>query len=162
MSDDDRLYALIAEIEKSMSVLTRIEDYYAEYTTQSVEGDAPTRENRIVIAEMLANYYTCLETVFLRISQYFENDLSRDRWHHDLLDKMTLSIEGVRPRVLSEESHAALREIMRFRHFKRYYLEFEYDWDKLEFLCRKLDIARPAVRRDLDRLLAQLRAAGKS
>ena len=161
MSDDGGLYALIAEIEKSMSVLARMEDYYAEYLTHSVDDNAPTRENRIVIAEILANYYTCLETIFLRISQYFENGLSGERWHHDLLDKMTLSIEGVRPRVLSDESHAALREIMRFRHFKRYYLEFEYDWDKLHFLRRKLDIARPAVKRDLGQLLAQLRAAGE-
>jgi len=37
--------------------------------------------------------------------------------------------------VLFDESHAALREIMRFQHFKRYHLEFEYDWDKLQFLC---------------------------
>ena len=161
MSDDGGLYALIAEIEKSMSVLARMEDYYAEYLTHSVDDNAPTRENRIVIAEILANYYTCLETIFLRISQYFENGLSGERWHHDLLDKMTLSIEGVRPRVLSDECHAALREIMRFRHFKRYYPEFEYDWDKLQFLRRKLDIARPAVKRDLDRLLAKLRAAGE-
>jgi hypothetical protein len=71
---------------------------------------------------------------------------------------MTLSIEGVRPQVLSEESYAALRELMRFRHFKRYYLEFEYDWDKLQFLMKKLDDVRPRVNADLDRFEEALRS----
>ena len=31
------------------------------------------------------NYCTCLETIFLRISQHFENRLDPARWHNDLL-----------------------------------------------------------------------------
>lgn len=157
MSGEEPIAALLAEIDKTRQVLDRIEGYYDEYTSDSVNWDAPTREHRIVLAEVLANYYTCLETVFLRISQFFEYELSAERWHHDLLDKMTLSIEGIRPRVLSDESYSALRELMRFRHFKRYYLEFEYDWDKLLFLTKKLDQARPRVREDLDRFKERLR-----
>ena len=32
--------------------------------------------------------------------------------------------------MLSDESHRLLTELMRFRHFKRYYLELDYDWEK--------------------------------
>jgi hypothetical protein len=158
MKDDAALSALLGELAKTQSVLARIERYYDEYRRASLNTEAPSTENRIVIAEILANYYTCLETAFLRISQLFENELPPDRWHNDLLDKMTLSIEGVRPQVLSEESYSALRELMRFRHFKRYYLEFEYDWDKLQFLMKKLDDVRPRVNADLDGFEEALRS----
>jgi hypothetical protein len=38
--------------------------------------------------------------------------------------------------VLSDESHRLLTELMRFRHFKRYYLELDYDREKLRFCSR--------------------------
>ncbi len=88
----------------------------------------------MVIAELMVDYYTCLETCFLRISQFFENHLSQERWHADLLEKMTLRIEGTRDAVISDASAAALGELMKFRHFRRYYFELDYDWDKLEYL----------------------------
>ena len=63
-----------------------------------------TSISALIIAGLLENYYTCLETICLRISQSFENRLDPARWHHDLLQKMTLEIEGVRTAVVSEEA----------------------------------------------------------
>ena len=37
-----------------------------------------------IVAGLLENYYTCLETIFLRISQSFDNNLDAARWHNDL------------------------------------------------------------------------------
>lgn len=105
----------------------------------------------LIVAGLLENYYTCLETIFLRISQHFENRLGPDRWHQDLLQKMTLEIEGVRVAALSEAASAPLLELLRFRHFKRYYFELEYDWDRLDFLVAKLRQAHPLVTHDLAR-----------
>lgn len=158
MSAIEPLKLLLSEIDRSLQVLGRIEQYYDQYT-QAMDRVHPTRENAIVVAEILVNYYTCLETAFLRISQQFENNLDRDRWHNDLLDRMLLEVEGTRPQVLSEVAHGALRELMRFRHFKRYYLEFDYDWDRLQFLQRKLAAARACVREDLALFQAKVRAA---
>ncbi len=45
---------------------------------------------------------------------------------------MILEIEGVRKAVISDETYSNLLEFLKFRHFKRYYFEFDYDWDKLE------------------------------
>ena len=44
-----------------------------------------------------------------------------------------------------------LSELLRFRHFKRYYFKLEYDWDRLDFLIAKLRQAHPLVVRDLER-----------
>ena len=119
-------------------------------------GKTPTAA--LIIAGLLENYYTCLETIFVRISQFFENSLDPARWHTDLLQKMTLEIEGVRIRAVSQESFSALFEMLKFRHFKRYYFDLEYDWDRLDFLVVKLRKVHPIVIQDLDRFAEFLRA----
>ena len=112
-----------------------------------------TPMSALIVAGLLENYYTCLETIFLRISQSFENKLDPARWHNDLLQKMTLEIEGVRTAAVSEETFSPLFELLKFRHFKRYYFELEYDWDRLDFLVTKLRQVHPLVIRDLERFV---------
>jgi hypothetical protein len=147
---------------KHLAVLDRIEHFYDDYVAH-IDVSRRSTTDAIVVADVLNNYYTCLETVFLRISEYFENSLDSARWHQDLLEKMTLRIEGVRPQVVSDEAAPILQELLRFRHFCRYYLEFDYDWDRLAFLQKKLAQVRPLIRRDLAAFLAfldQLSASG--
>lgn len=110
-------------------------------------------DQAIVIPDLICSYYTCLETIFLRISQLFENALSSEKWHQDLLHKMTLQVEGVRNSVISDESYHVLTELLRFRHFKRYYFELEYDWDKLDFIQKKFHQVNVTVKKDLDQFL---------
>ena len=107
----------------------------------------------LIVAGLLENYYTCLETIYLRISQSFENRLEAARWHNDLLQKMTLEIEDVRTAAVSDEAFSPLFELLKFRHFKRYYFELEYDWDRLDYLVTKLRQAHPLVTRDLERFV---------
>jgi len=112
-----------------------------------------TPVSALIIAGLLENYYTGLETIFLRISQHFENRLDPARWHNDLLQKMTLEIEDVRVAAVSEAAFSPLFELLKFRHFKRYYFELEYDWDRLDFLVAKLRQVHPLVMQDLERFV---------
>lgn len=125
---------LIGEIEKTVSLLEEVRSFYMGIQQNELQQLGKTRATALIIAQVLENYYTCLETLFLRISQYFENSLLKNKWHSDLLDKMILDIEGIRPPVVSSETYKKLRELMRFRHFKRYYFELDYDWKKLDYL----------------------------
>jgi hypothetical protein len=148
MSEKTDALTLLGELRKSRSVLRRIETYYDERF-----GGHPvpeTIENGIILAEILGNYYTCLETMFLRISQYFENSLPRGQWHKELLHKMSLEIPRLRPRLLSDESAAELDELLRFRHFRRYYLEFDYDWHRLRFVEEAFVRVRFRLQGELD------------
>jgi len=52
----------------------------------------------------------------LHLSQFFENTLEPDRWHTDLLEKMTLHIEGVRLPAVSQANYPNLLELPKFRH----------------------------------------------
>jgi hypothetical protein len=150
MSDNEPDPELVVEkIDLSFRVLEDMERFLGE-RSQSLETDSvPDRVERIVIAQILENSYTAIETALLRIAQGFDNSLNPERWHADLLDKMVLEKKGIRPRVLSDESHRLLTELMRFRHFKRYYPELDYDWEKLRYLLSVYRRCLPLVRAEL-------------
>lgn len=122
---------------------------------EAISRDVPllgrTGNAAVLVAGLLENYYSCLETAYQKISQHFENHLESSRWHADLLDKMTLKIEGVRIPAVSEGNFPALQELHKFRHFRRYYFEAEYDWDRLDYLLKKLRDAHPRALEDLER-----------
>lgn len=151
MSETTPIQVLIFELDKARTVLARIEAFYAELQ----KGEAPlvnrTTRSAILLADVLVSYYTCAETVFLRISRHFENTLDPQKWHRDLLGKMCLEIPGIRERVIRDETKTCLDELLRFRHFKRYYFEFEYDWIRLEYVTKQFDRARERLRADLER-----------
>lgn len=168
MAAKQEIEALLAELERTRQVLGRIEAFYRERFGDAEASREQTVDRAIVLSEVLCNFYTCLETFFLRVSQLFENSLDATAWHRDLLKKMVLAIEGEREAVLSESAYHAAGELLRFRHFKRYYFEFEYDWDRLALVEKKyLDLVR-ILPQDLDSFEGFLRsllkelAAGES
>ena len=148
---------LIEEIRKSREVLAKIEAF-CDRTIVAVRQEGRTEERAIVLADLFAKYYTCLETIFLRISQFFENGLIETRWHMDLLSKMTLRIEGEREAVVGDATRDLLLEFLKFRHFTRYYYDISYDWDRLDYLTKKFTALRLALTGDLDNFLRFLAA----
>ncbi len=149
---------LIALIRDHGVRLRKIRESIETALETEIEQLGKTSTSALIIAGLLENYYICLETIFVRISQFFENSLESARWHSDPLQKMTLTIEGVRAPAVSMESFPALFELLKFRHFKRYYFDLEYDWDRLDFLLLKLGKVHPMVVRDLDRFVEFLEA----
>ncbi len=93
----EELSALIAHIEKHQRLLDEVfmEITAAEKNDIPLLGNTP--RSGILMAGLIENYYTCIETVFFRVSQFFENSISIDRRHVDLLEKMTLEIKSIRP-----------------------------------------------------------------
>jgi len=142
---------LESELLDTMIVLTKIETFYHNLK-ESLSDDTDPR-NAITLSEIFVNYYTCLETIFFRISSLFENTLSKERWHAELLKKMKLRINGIREPVISEKSFDILDEFRRFRHFKRYYFQFSYDWDKLNYLQKKFEQLIEIIHLELDKFI---------
>lgn len=103
-----------------------------------------------MVGGIVESYSTCVETAFLRISQFFENGLRADRRQADLLDHMMLEVPEVRPRVISKDTHSDLAELMRFRRFKRYYFSLAYDWERLDAVVLRLERVHPRLERELE------------
>ena len=149
MKENELIAALVEEIRKSRIMLGKIDSFYQEFKDNDLTLLGKKRASAIVMAEIMVDFYTCVETLFLRIAQFFGNTLRKDKWHSDLLHKMILEIEGVRKAVISDETYSILLEFLKFRHFKRYYFEFDYDWDKLEFLEKKYRQVKPLLDEDM-------------
>jgi len=148
---------LVGLIEKQLEIGNRLFDAVGAAMEHDVPRIGRTGNAAVMVAGLIESYYTCLETAHQKISQRFENNLDPSRWHKELLDTMALRVDGVRIAAVSEAAYGPLRELQRFRHFKRYYFELEYDWDRIDFLLKKLREAHPMVQEDLNRFLEFLR-----
>ena len=155
MEPANRILALAAELDAALPVLDRINRFYDEFHQRSESRQST--EDAIIVSDVFVSFYTCVETAFLRISQLFENALDSSRWHEQLLRAMTRAIPTVRERVISDASYTALSELRRFRHFKRYYFAFDYDWERLELVRAKYLACRAPVRAELAAYSAYLR-----
>ena len=147
---DPRNAELVGVIERQLVLSARLFAAVGEAMSRDVPRLGRTGNAAVMVAGLIENYYTCLETAYQKISQHFENHLEPGRWHADLLDKMTLHIKGVRERVIGDDTHGFLRELLKFRHFKRYYFELEYDWLKLDYLMTVYERVQSPLNRDLD------------
>ncbi len=162
MNDQSDIAVLRGEISKTRAIVEDIYQFYTQVNSNEIRVLGKTRSTALIVAQIIENYYTCLETLFLRVSQFFENNLQQDKWHSDLLNKMTLRIDGVREPLLNDTTYKNLVEIMRFRHFKRYYFSLDYDWEKLDFVIRKFEKSYILIQNDLksfDQFLQKLQAS---
>ena len=146
-----RIELLIGRLDRTRDIIQRQQVQYRDFIDTDFPLLGRKTSSAMILAEHITDYCTCLETLFLRISQFFENNLDSKRWHSDLVEKMTLRILGIREPVLSEKTYCLLLELMKFRHFRHYYFEMEYDWDKLDYLQRKFEALQTLVADDLDR-----------
>ena len=153
MNEATRTRELVGILRKNRAILRSIYDTCERALKEEISTIGRTSTSALIPAGLLENYYTCLETMVLRISQHFENSLLPERWHADLLEKMTIRIEGTRIELIDQEAHSRLVELLKFRHFRRYYFEMEYDWDRIDFLITVLRKAHPAVLAGIDRFL---------
>jgi hypothetical protein len=65
------------------------------------------------------NIYGLIENACLRISKLFENGLSPDAWHRELLDRMLLELPGTRPAFFIREEYLLMDDLRAFRHVFR-------------------------------------------
>lgn len=59
-------------------------------------------------------------------------------WHDQLLSQMALEVEGIRPKVISNELQDQLKEFLRFRHLFRNIYGFVLKWEKMQPLVQEM------------------------
>jgi hypothetical protein len=135
--------------------LNSIDDIYAAIDRSAA---APAGEEQlIVVAYYLHNLYCAFESIFQHIAEVFGNHIpDRVGWHAELLRRMTLDIEGVRPRLISEQGYDSLDELRRFRHLFRSAYRMRLDSDRLELVRKKAQKLERVYRADIERFVAFL------
>lgn len=121
MREDIRI--LQAEIRADLQAIAE-----AYSTLHAVLEDKEQRSQDIVIGYYLNVLYGLFENLFERIASMFGNQIhNKAQWHAQLLHRMTLDIEDIRPRAISDTAYQCLDELRRFRHVFRnaYFLSFD-------------------------------------
>lgn len=76
---------LAIELDRIRSVVDSLAARLERFRSESLPVLGRTDISANFAAQLLDNTYTALETLFLRVSQFFENALARDHWHTDRL-----------------------------------------------------------------------------
>jgi len=153
MKGNRAVKVLTAELEKHIELLDDLRGELAAAMEEDIKTLGRTKRTAAMAASIIESYYTCAETIFVRISQFFENNLAENRWHKDLLQKMTLQVKDLRPRVISDQTYNDLEELLKFRHFKRYYFNLSYDWERLDEIIRRALRVHESLKKDLSEFL---------
>jgi hypothetical protein len=102
----------------------------------------------------LHNLYNACENIFHRIAEAFENEIpDPTRGHALLLERMGREIEGIRPRVLREETLRLLDELRRFRHGFRTLYRFDLDPERVARARQDAFRLEPLLEADLQGFL---------
>ena len=149
----ERLSTLKAAIEAQLGEIDRVYERIEKRRT----GQGPAYIESL--AYQLHNLYCAYEDLFKIVAEYFENQIEDEtRWHQELLWRMTLSIEGVRPALLSRESFRLLDSLRAFRHFFRHAYTYELDPRKVLLVLEDALAVRKKVLDDVHRFLQALGA----
>ncbi|MDI6792335.1 MAG: antitoxin [bacterium] len=151
MKDSGKAYVLLAELAENERVLKELFDKRI-LLKQKFNRIEPDEFDWYALGFLMHNIYGAIESYFLRVAKFFENDIDKSQWHKSLLERMKLDIETVRPRVISPEVYKLLDELRGFRHVFRYVYQFELDIERLQMLDKKIDVLERIIRTDLEKL----------
>ena len=117
---------LAALIRSDLQSIDRIETHVDQLDLNNI-----SRAELESLGYSLHNIYNALENSFKQISLVFENHVrDQTRWHRELLEKMFLDLEPLRPPVLLAEARSVTSDLLGFRHLFRHAYEFKLDQAK--------------------------------
>jgi len=142
--EKERIAILKAELEAQAG---EIEKIYARLDERSKKKGKAAAES---IGYQLHNLYCAFEDLFEIVARTFENNIhDKGRYHLELLKRMTIAIQGVRPSLLSEEVFVLLDNLRSFRHFFRHAYSYDLDERKVRIVLADSMKLRHIYQKDL-------------
>lgn len=141
--------------------LRAIDEIHRALEGTSLSPEA-SEETTIVAGYRLHNLYNAVENIFRSIAEAFENQLhDRERWHSELLRRMTLDLRPVRPAVIDERAYECLDELLRFRHLFRAAYGIQLAPERLVLVLRKATELRELFADQIEDFLSFVRRVGQ-
>lgn len=132
--EKERLNLFKAEFNAQVKKIDEIYERIKE-RSKIIETGAVALES---LSYQLHNLYCAYEDLFKITADFFENRIEeKANYHTQLLRRMSLEIEGLRPALLSEQSYILLDELRAFRHFFRHAYLYRLDPDRVKIALEK-------------------------
>ena len=141
----ERLRTLKAELDADMKILAGLEAKYKK-AKEKLKRIEPDELDFAGLAYTIANIYNLMENYFLCVAKGFENAIAPDHWHKDLVKRMSLEIEGIRPAVLKAGDVPLIDELRAFRHVFRNIYQGDLDTEKLKLVDSRMPDALGAFK----------------
>ncbi|MGO0121842.1 hypothetical protein [Desulfothermobacter acidiphilus] len=149
-----RLSILVARIK---SQVESIEKLFAKVEERKEPKSSAEWES---LAFRLHNLYCGFEDLFKIVAEAFENQIeAKSRYHAELLKRMAIEIEGIRPALLSPETVRLLDNLRSFRHFFRWAYATELDERKLRLVLEDALMLKDKYRRDIELFIQKLKSS---
>ena len=160
MNEKARVATLIAELNADVEGLGDLAETNLRADGRIRHG-ATDELDWAALGYTIHNIYNALESHFLRISRFFENDLPPSTWHRELVERMTIEIEGLRPRLLDSSLAQDIHELRAFRHVFRNIYGTRLDPERTRIVQNRVPSALTAFRRAHARFVTELRAVAE-
>lgn len=115
------------------------------------EGTPAARDSA---AHHVSRSYNVIEQLALRVAKAFENNIDDERgWHTELLRRLSLRIEGVRPALFDDGLRQSLQELRAFRHVFVHAYDLTIDPDKLALVLKYAHVVAERLPELVDQFL---------
>ena len=156
--DSKSALTLAAFIRSGLASIDRIESHVSQLNLNNL---SPAELDSLGYS--LHNIFNALENCFEQISLSFENPVrDRSRWHRELLEKMFLDINQLRPAVLPEQLRTIMAELLGFRHLFRHAYELKIDQAKTVALWNRWLLENTSVKQSLTVFADALERLGRT
>lgn len=152
-----QLERLVAELQDDVTVLEEVAQKN-ERAHARIAAGADDELDWAALAYTIHNIYNALEAYFLRVSKFFENELDDNAWHRQLLWRMTLHIEGVRPRLMDRDLAREIDELRSFRHVFRNLYDNRLDPQRVRLVQARVQSVLSGFRAAHGEFVSRLRA----
>lgn len=148
---NEQVNTLMAEIDNDLLAMRNIEAQIEElYNT--LEQNNIKDKDKAAFGYYLHNLYNAIESILKKLAYFFENSIQGNTWHIDLLKRMTLEIEGIRPAVISKETYIMINELRKFRHIFRHAYDYELRFKRMDELWKEYGENKGNFLKDIDRI----------
>ena len=155
----ETIQTLRSELRALLDRVQELDGKLQGYTAQSPQPEALPETVLITVSYLLSGIYSCLEDQFRKIATVFENRVENPAsWHRELLERMQIEVEGVRPRVLNRPAFRLLNELRGFRHVFRSSYSFELDEERVRLVLRRWEKGKTTVLKDIHSFIDKLSA----
>jgi len=152
----ETIKVLKSELRKLLETARELDSKLTSHEAEKLSSTT-SEEDLIVVGYYLSGIYSNLEDMFEKIARQFENKIEdTTQWHIELLNRMALEIENIRPALLSETSLKTLDELRRFRHVFRFSYAFELDWEKMFLTVKRWNKQKQRIYKDIDNFIKKL------
>lgn len=131
------LQTLASELEADAGVAVAAIDVAAQ---RFAEGSPSGHDSA---AHHVSRAYNVIEQMALRVAKAFENSVDDERgWHTELIRRLSIGINGVRPPLFPGELRQPLQELRAFRHVFVHAYDLSIDPEKLALILKYARVVR--------------------